>query len=274
MTLHLLKKWILHLILPGILSQIAFKVNEISLSTGLSWQLLSCFKTLTKAEKYFNENKAALLKDKPEVTFKQVENYFKEKKDLIIHQKIIPALPRWYHATKTDEVVSKILCGGNLIQYSASAGHGVYFSTNYELSYGGYCFALDQEMIHPLRNVSYFPNVSSYPSVLHSIWIRVEHDVAVNWNAVAHIVASSDREETGLRTTLAKVELSDDAAIAVTCPIISRSAHEVIQGCFREAYGQTLFPDHWRRHRWCSISGHYFTPTLPYLENNHQKNLV
>jgi hypothetical protein len=274
-TLHLVKKWVLRSMLPAVMNQIILKVNEIadekfSQSTGVFREGVSCFRTLKKAQQYFNDNKATLVPYANDMTIKQIESYFKQKIDLIVHHKTIPAIPRWYHATRAGNVASDILSGGQLLQHQAIAGYGVYFSTQHEVNYGDYCFAFDQNMIHPLRNVSYF-----VPASRHSIWIRSEHNVDVKWNAVAHIVVTSDAEEQILREHLAKKELDHDAAIAATCPIISQSANKAIHKCFQETFGQTSFPDHWKRHSWFPLLGsNRLLANLPYCENSFRRKFL
>lgn len=280
-TLRLLKKWVLSRILLRELKKIDVKAYEIACHLWHTLPAPDPLETVLKAENYFQENRHRLLNlvpnpaqsslagrvaqvpahIHPETIEAQIKDYFQRKLEAIqAHQTV--ALPAWYHATSQGENAIDIISSGTLKAHNAAAGHGVYFSTRHERSYGEYCFAVDHRVIEDLpahyfpHHLGFFRPHTTVPTHYHAValWVQVEADVPIRWSSVAHIIVSTEQASQKLHRQLSQKAhaLPEAALAALTCPIVYGTTSEILQECFMHASAKLTLPPSpfWTRHAW------------------------
>lgn len=175
-------------------------------------------------------------------TTRSVNEYIQGKIiELGTKQKNVP-IPRWFHATK-QQFWDSIVRSKTIEQRSAPLGHGAFVSTNDESlnQYGPYTFALDDLAVTTYPAAYFSPPYNPRHETYDSLWVRVENDINLSQDTVAHFVIpdNEDRNITGER-------LLTDLNLEV--PVITRSTSRRINELFDEVIKKRLLPSTWRRH--------------------------
>lgn len=231
------------LFLQKSIPEIAAEVNKIA--TPLILKKKQQLILEVEKEFYKSESKNEQAWD---ITARHVHEYIQGKRILLIDRKQDTPLPRWFHATKVANWNS-IAKSKIIEQRSAALGKGAFVSTNDEslYSYGPYTFALDSSAIET-HQAAYYPSRESLKNELYaSLWVRVEHDIILSPNTVAHFVVENAREvhEKG-------VELLTTLNLEV--PVITREVSLRVHELFDRVLSKRHLPKAWRRHESYSFS--------------------
>lgn len=210
--------------------------TEISPNAPKSHQLVG------QAYKHFIANKP---KSTWTSTDHEVNDYFLNKLALIRQNKPV-ALPHYFHATGRDDPNAfwLIIDKKSIIQSTPGMGKGAYVSTYDESSgYGPYTFAFSESAIHNYP-AGYFyalggDNISS-TKLHHSLWVRVEYDVEITSEALAHIVVPDLKERDVVHQRLHTIKHLKDV------PILTREASHYITYLFDQIGRQHCLPKKWR----------------------------
>lgn len=210
---------------------------------------------------------------------KEVSEYLDQKiKELNEHKDV--KLPWFYHATKEDKVVEIInwqhirqnYPNGKAYASNFTGGLGCYFSTKDESSprFGGYTFAVGAEELSKLDATYLEVGTQKHKLAPPALWVRVNKNVPIKCNTVAHIVVESSKDKNELlekfkNPALTGFRLRQKSMDITRCPVLTRLASDIICESFHETHTYML-PKLWERHK-DNLSDSGFV-SLPYLQEN------